>query len=338
VRRGALIAGIVLTLGGLAPAAPPARPAPPPPAPAPARSPAASPSPSPPSPSPPSPSPSPSPDSYSNGKTISGRKSDFHLALTFDDGPDYKNTPSILDTLDQYGIKATFFVVGSRFGGKSEVAKKNRAVLADIVRRGHLVGNHTWKHFPLPTLKDPKLSFEVDRNAEIIKGVTGVYPWFFRPPYGSMSKRIAKELARRKITNVLWSSDSDDTNKPFKTEKVHRKSIAAILKNNGGVHLMHDPHRWSASALPLVLADLQAENCRRLAAGERIIEVVNLDYFYVPREGEAPATPPEAVAARAAWRKQLDSACQARAAAAKPAPPAGSGGGAAEKPASSRSD
>ena len=301
-------------------AGPTAKVSPAPAAAAPPASPAASASPAPsaaPSPSAsPSPSPSPSPavpaDPFYGGKSISGFKAANHVTFTFDDGPDYHNTPAILDALDAYNIKATFFVCGYRFGGKSETAQKNRATLAEIVKRGHLIGNHTWNHLVLPQTQEPKLSWEIDKNAELIERETGRYPYLFRPPFGSLSPRISKALAKRGLTNVLWSSDSADTKKPFKTEKVHKAAIKGILKNSGGVVLFHDTHKWTAKAIPLVLADLQAENCRRLAASEPVIEVVNLDHFFVPKVGEPAASPtPEISAQRQAWRAQLETACKA---------------------------
>ncbi len=259
-----------------------------------------------------SPAPAPPPDPFHGGKSISGFKAANHVTFTFDDGPDYHNTPAILDALDAYNIKATFFVCGYRFGGKSETAQKNRETLAEIVKRGHLVGNHTWNHLVLPQQQEPKLSWEIDKNAELIERETGRYPYLFRPPFGSLSPRIAKALAKRGLTTVMWSSDSADTKKPFKTEKVHKAAIKGILKNSGGVVLFHDTHKWTAKAIPLVLADLQAENCRRLAASEPVIEVVNLDHFFIPKVGgePAPSPTPEISAQRQAWRSQLETACK----------------------------
>jgi peptidoglycan/xylan/chitin deacetylase (PgdA/CDA1 family) len=250
---------------------------------------------------------------FEDGKRIDGSDPGGFISFTFDDGPNYRTTPAILDALDQYGIKATFFVCGYRFGGKGDVAQKNLAVLRDIIKRGHVVANHTWNHPVLPQQKSPKIASEVDRNAALIQQETGFYPRLFRPPYGSLSPRVSKLLAERRLTTVLWNIDGADTIKPFSTVKVHKVATREILKANGGVLLLHDTHPWTAKAVPLVLADLQKENCSRLARGEKPIEVVTLDHFYRPREGEAPPIPPDALAMTQTWRSKLEEACKATA-------------------------
>lgn len=101
------------------------------------------------------------------------------IMLTLDDGPDPESTPAILDLLDKHGAKAVFFVIG-----KKAVAFPH--LITEILKRGHMIGNHTWSH--------PQSSFwchgpirtyrEIARCQEAIEKISGVGPVFFRAPVG----------------------------------------------------------------------------------------------------------------------------------------------------------
>ena len=126
------------------------------------------------------------------------------VALTFDDGPDPRWTPALLDLLDARQQRATFFVIGSR-------AEPQCALLRDMVRRGHEIANHTWAHSFLTAFRHPiVLARELERTNALIVSATGVRPRWFRPPVGLTSPRVAlgARLARQEL--VFWTASARD--------------------------------------------------------------------------------------------------------------------------------
>ena len=112
------------------------------------------------------------------------------LLLSFDDGPDLRGTPLILDELDRRGIKAVFFVTGWRLAGDRPEDVARRDLVRKIARHGHLVANHTMTHKNL--CQNPReQAVEIDDAAEIVEQVTGVPPLLFRSPYGAQLSQPA---------------------------------------------------------------------------------------------------------------------------------------------------
>jgi len=121
--------------------------------------------------------------------------------LTFDDGPSSKVTPTILDTLKQYNVKATFFVNGINIKGNEEVLKR-------IVNEGHTIGNHTYSH--KASLYNSLDSFkqEINSTNELIYNITGAKCQAFRPPYGYNLKQSFKDyLTSQAMTTYYWNVD-----------------------------------------------------------------------------------------------------------------------------------
>ncbi|MSP60663.1 MAG: polysaccharide deacetylase family protein [Myxococcales bacterium] len=217
------------------------------------------------------------------------------LALTFDDGPSAATTPLILDALAREGVRATFFVNAHRLGGTSPTAARQREILREQIARGHNVGNHTFDHERLSDLPPAAQEREILDGEAGITRVLGERPYLFRPPYGRMADPAAKLLAERGYTVVLWNISSED---PFlrTPEKVVAKLMEEIRREGGGVVLLHDTHPWTAEALPRFFRALEIENCRRVAAGEVPLLLVELDRFFRSRYGDRAAA--ETLAAR----------------------------------------
>lgn len=169
--------------------------------------------------------------------------------LTFDDGPCAKTTPHILDVLDTFNIKATFFCVG-------ENVLRTPDLFAEIKQRGHAVGNHTMCHangFKYTTDEYIRL---VDEADTLIKSP------FFRPPYGRIKPAQYKQLKKR-YRFVMWDVITRDYNANLKPEK-----IVAIVKRyvrNGSVIVFHDSIKAQKNvfaALPQAIEYLQKEGYR----------------------------------------------------------------------------
>jgi peptidoglycan/xylan/chitin deacetylase (PgdA/CDA1 family) len=231
-----------------------------------------------------------------------------YVALTFDDGPDHRTTPLVLDLLDAYGIKATFFVVGRRISGKGEKARKNREVLADILARGHMIGNHTYGHIDLTSVSTAAALADIDRSQRAIEEHAGVGAALFRPPFGRLSAAIRAGLRKRGYATVRWSIDPDDTR--VRTAQAIRKHVIRELRQQGGgIVLLHDTKKWSVEALAGILEDLERENCRRLEAGEDPILPAELDWFGRDEAGDPLAIPEDVVQRTEASRKRLETRC-----------------------------
>ena len=200
------------------------------------------------------------PDFYAprwDGETVTGGKVCF---LTFDDGPS-ANTDRILEILDRYGVKATFFVTG-----KTGAADKER--MRKIVNAGHTIGMHSWSH-TYGTIYDSVENFleEFNKLYEWIYEVTGVYPTVFRFPGGSINgydrdtyQEIIAEMTRRGFVYYDWNvSAGDATATPRKADLI----VADCLKGIGmklAVVLAHDSaaRTTTVDALPAVIEGYQA--------------------------------------------------------------------------------
>ena len=103
------------------------------------------------------------------------------IALTFDDGPNIKYTPMLLDGLKERGIKATFFLIGANT--EQEESKK---IVKRMYEEGHLIGNHTYTHCNLSKLETGEAKKELEQTDTVIEKITGKQPVFVRAPYGEL--------------------------------------------------------------------------------------------------------------------------------------------------------
>ena len=156
------------------------------------------------------------------------------VALTFDDGPS-KYTSAILDQLEKYGAKATFFVVGNR-----------TASYADILRResnlGMEIGNHSWDHPKLTKLSRQQIEQQKNKTDESVRNITGHTTTVMRPPYGSKNDTVTSVFNQ---PVVLWSIDTLD----WKTRNA-QNTVTTVMNNvkDGDIILMHDIYEASAAA------------------------------------------------------------------------------------------
>lgn len=151
------------------------------------------------------------------------------VALTFDDVPDPRFTPAVLDVLKKKGVKATFFVVGSR-------AKKHPGLVARIHREGHNIGNHSYNHPDFSKLTLREVQDQIRRAEQIISGIVGFKPRLVRPPYGEVIPEQLEWAREQGYTMVNWDVDSADW-RQLGAEKVFRNVTRSVRP--GSVVLMH---------------------------------------------------------------------------------------------------
>ncbi|MEF2967220.1 polysaccharide deacetylase family protein [Paenibacillus sp. M1] len=151
------------------------------------------------------------------------------VALTFDDVPDPRFTPQVLQVLRKEGVKATFFVVGHR-------AKKYPELLRKIHAEGHIIGNHSFSHpvFKKRSLK--QFQSEILRTEKIILGITGYRPKLIRPPYGEINEEQVRWAKQHGYTIVNWNVDSLDW-KGLDQEKVVQNVLGTV--GPGSIVLQH---------------------------------------------------------------------------------------------------
>jgi peptidoglycan/xylan/chitin deacetylase (PgdA/CDA1 family) len=257
---------------------------------------------------------------YADGLIIEGGTPHRLILFTFDDGPDRRTTPLLLDRLDAVGVKAVFFLTASRIAGNTQAEREQIALAREIQARGHLIGSHTVDHLQLPLLDETKLREQVIGAEEIFERALGFRPTLFRPPGGAHSPRTDDFLAKRGYTSVLWNVGTGDF-QVHSAQQVFDTFVKVLERrereNNerGGVVLMHDTYAWSVDAFQMIFAELWKRNCKLLGSGEELYDIVSdLDFFYQPR-GDAEAgvlaeparLPPEVLASRQA-RLRLEAA------------------------------
>lgn len=154
-----------------------------------------------------------------------------NFLLRFDDGPHPKYTQEILNLLDEYSIKAIFFITG-------ENAQKHPDLIKQIQRRGHWIGNHTLSHpYHFVFFSKKQIRNELQQTNEILKTITGEVPKYFSPPMGHKNLALAKVLKEMQMQPIMWSLQTKDTtldkNQIIKTVKQHFKTGDIILLHDG---------------------------------------------------------------------------------------------------------
>jgi len=184
-----------------------------------------------------------------------------YIAMTFDDGPNPKNTPKLLDLLAAKHIKATFFVVG-------ECATDYPAIMKRIVAEGHEIGNHSWDHPNFGKSSDAKIRSQVQRTNDVILAETGIKPTLLRPPYGSMTPKQRQWVHDEFGYNIiLWDVDPNDWKEPG-VNVVAQRIISGTRP--GSIILSHDIHAPTIEAMPMVFDALLAKGYKFVTVSELI--------------------------------------------------------------------
>lgn len=172
------------------------------------------------------------------------------VALTIDDGPDPHVTPQVLDILDRYAARATFFCVG-------EKAARYPDVCREIVRRGHAVENHSQHHYHHFALLGPRGYLrELQAAQSTLSQITGQRPVFFRAPAGLRNPFLDPMLARLGLTLASWSARGFDT-RVGDAERVKHALLRGLRA--GAILLLHDGNAArSPGGTPVILDALPA--------------------------------------------------------------------------------
>ncbi len=182
-----------------------------------------------------------------------GPRTTNQVAITFDDGPNAKTTPQIMQTLDQYGVKATFFVVGKQLEANPQIV---RALYDD----GELVGNHSF-HLDDWRFLDPSYP-ELERTQQAFARTVGTCPVWFRPPHGQHTPFMASVVRKHNMRMAMWDVSAGD-NRETDPQELATRVLAKV--RGGSIIDLHDgidgkPYADRSvvvKALPIILAGLR---------------------------------------------------------------------------------
>jgi peptidoglycan-N-acetylglucosamine deacetylase len=182
------------------------------------------------------------------------------IALTFDDGPDARYTPGILDTLEYYHAPATFFVIGMN-------GSANPDLLQRIVKEGHELGNHTFTHPNIALTPHKQLKLELNATQRLLESKLGLRTLLFRPPYAEdVEPETPDQVEPVRYTGRLgyytigMQIDPDDWQRPG-VDKIVKSAVDQAVSGQGNVVLLHDSggdRSQTVAALPGIIQGLRS--------------------------------------------------------------------------------
>lgn len=181
---------------------------------------------------------------FPNILVLRGSLQKNRIALTFDDGPDVRFTPQVLDVLKKHNVKATFFLMGSRVDGHPDITRR-------IHQEGHSIGNHTYWHPKLWQESIDRMRWEVTQTDAAIKKVVGYSPKLFRAPYGGLNDQLLMEFGKMNFSVIGWSVDSMDWTQ-IDSGTVQKNVLSNL--HPGAVVLMHSGGHWTQDLSGMVQA------------------------------------------------------------------------------------
>lgn len=181
------------------------------------------------------------------------------IAITFDDGPHPQYTQMLLEGLADRNVKATFFVTG-------EHVKEYPNIVQEIVKEGHLIGNHTYSHMQLQSGQLEVFKDELIRTNDVIEEVTNQEVSYVRPPYGIWDEALEKEL---NMFPVLWTIDPLD----WCTDDVDCVIEQTVSKaKDGDIILLHDNYKSSVQAALGIIDILQQRDFQFVTVDEILFD------------------------------------------------------------------
>ncbi len=187
---------------------------------------------------------------------------DKKIAISFDCAWGNEHTKPILDILDQYDVKTTFFMV--KFW-----AEKFPEDVSEIYRRGHEIGNHSSTHPNMSSLSIEDMVKELKGAEEVIEKITGTKPTVFRPPFGAYSNRLIETCEANGYYVIQWDVDSLDW-KEITSEQI----VDRVTRNvkPGSIVLFHNNAEHVEDYLPNILDKLKTEGYQIVPVGQLIIK------------------------------------------------------------------
>ncbi|MBQ6933121.1 MAG: polysaccharide deacetylase family protein, partial [Clostridia bacterium] len=171
------------------------------------------------------------------------------LSISFDAAWGNEDTHQLIEIMDRYGIKATFFVVG-------DWARKYPESVKELFDAGHEIMSHSDKHKHMTQLSVDEIAADIEACADSIEEVTGVRPTLFRPPYGEYDNKVVGTLRDLGYHTIQWDVDSLDWKETGVQDVIDRVLGKA---QPGSIVLFHNAAKYTPEALPTILETLLDE-------------------------------------------------------------------------------
>lgn len=189
-------------------------------------------------------------------------REDNAISISFDASWGGDQTIRILDLLDEYDVKATFFLVGIWVDKYPELVK-------EIHDRGHEIGNHSAKHPHMTQISKSRMRQELSDMASKLKAITGETPTLFRPPYGDYNNAVVSVARSEGYEVVQWSVDSLDW-KNKGVDDLIRRATSNVAP--GDIVLFHNDSKYILDALPTILKSYQEQGLSLIPVGELLLK------------------------------------------------------------------
>ena len=196
-----------------------------------------------------------------------------YVSISFDAAWGDEDTIKILDILDKYNIKTTFFMTG---GWVDSYPDK----VLEIYNRGHDLGNHSQNHKEMSKLSVGEQKDEIMSVANKIKEITGYTSFLFRPPYGDYNSTLIDTVYGCNFYPIEWDVDSLDW-KDYGTENIIKTVTTHKALKNGSIILMHNGAKYTAEALESVITGLQSQGYEIVP----ISQLINTENFHMDGTG-----------------------------------------------------
>ncbi len=184
------------------------------------------------------------------------------VAISFDAAWGNEQTSELLDILDRYDVKATFFLVGQWVDNFPESVK-------EIALKGHDVENHSNTHAHMPELSLEGMTEEIVSCNDKIKALTGKCPTLFRPPYGDYDNNVVGAVKNQNMYCIQWDVDSLDW-KDLSADEITQRVTSKL--QNGSIVLLHNGAKNTPAALPSIIEGIRAQGYELVPISELVPE------------------------------------------------------------------
>lgn len=205
------------------------------------------------------------------------------VSLTFDAAWGDEDTGQLIDILEKYDVKATFFVVG-------EWARRCSDSVKALHDAGHEIMNHSDTHAHMPQLSREEMLAEINACSDNIQAITGERPALFRAPYGDYDNALMETVETLGMSCIQWDVDSLDWKNPPVEEMVKRVTGEV---SSGSIVLFHNGAKNTPAALPRIIEELRAQGYTFLP----VSEMIYYEDYTINHEGRQISTPASAPAA-----------------------------------------
>jgi len=170
-------------------------------------------------------------------------------ALTFDAAWGNEDTSTLIEILARYNVKATFFVIG-------QWAEKYPESVRELAEAGHDIMTHSYKHDHYTQLTSEQMIQDVERSAEVIRGLTGIKPILFRAPYGDYNAKVVESMKNAGYATIQWDVDSLDW-KDLSAAEIMERVLSKT--EPGSIILFHNAAKYTPEALPGIIEALTGD-------------------------------------------------------------------------------